>query len=85
MYNPRKAQAIITLAKLINSNDIDAEIVVRTVIITPFRNGMKVLDASKLWFKGMAKGEYQESENSISGEYEWFFVHNTVMIEIIAL
>ena len=89
-YDPNKisilnrgdGHGIIRILGYVNSNGIDAQIVIeifekmdsRRVIIFPSldgKNGMSLLDASKAWLKGIANGSYAESADSISGTYEW--------------
>lgn len=77
-----KGWGIITIKKWIRSNGIDAGVKFRIdegensrqIIIEPTlinQSGMKLLDASKKWLKGMALGRYKETDNSIIGEYNW--------------
>lgn len=77
-----KGWGIITIKKWIRSNGIDAGVKFRIdegensrqIIIEPTlinQSGMKLLDASKKWLKGMALGSYKETDNSIIGEYNW--------------
>lgn len=35
---------------------------------------MELLDASKLWLKGVAKGKYDETSDSIVGSYDWGYI-----------
>ena len=49
----------------------------KNVVIVPSlenTNGMTLLDASKMWLRGMAKGDYIEKENIISGKYDWGYI-----------
>ena len=49
----------------------------KNVVIVPSlenTNGMILLDASKMWLRGMAKGDYIEKENIISGKYDWGYI-----------
>ena len=77
-----KGWGIITKKKWIRSNGIDAsdkfridegensrQIIIEPTLIN--QSGMKLLDASKKWLKGMALGSYKETDNSIIGEYNW--------------
>ncbi len=81
IVNCGSGKGIICLTKYINSNAINALVeihifdkCIRRVAITPTLinlKEMKLLDASKSWLKGMTKGEYYESKDLISGDYEW--------------
>lgn len=73
------------IKKWIRSNGIDASIKFRIdegensrqIIIEPTlinKSEIKLLDASIKWLKGMAKGSYTETDNSIIGEYDWGYL-----------
>lgn len=77
-----KGWGIVMIKKWIRSNGIDASVKFRIdenedsrqLIIEPTltnQSGMRLLDASKKWLKGMAHGSYKETDNSIIGEYNW--------------
>ena len=42
-----------------------------TPIIKPNTDNLSLLEASKLWFRGIAIGEYTETEDAIGGMYSW--------------
>lgn len=80
-----KGQGIVMIKKWIRSNNIDASVKFcvdegensRQLIIEPTlmnQTGMKLLDASKKWLKGMVQGSYTETDNSIIGEYDWGYL-----------
>lgn len=57
--------------------EINERLNLRRLVITPSLQeieGMSLLDASKLWLKGMAKGEYNETDDAISGKYSWGYI-----------
>lgn len=77
---------IVRFINPINSNGIDASIKIeldemvklKNVIIIPSlanTNGMTLLDASKMWLRGMAKGEYIEKDDIITGKYDWGYIN----------
>ena len=85
IFDRGNGRGIIHFRKPIECNGIYAQIKIeinenldsRRVIITPSLNGlheMKLIDASKLWLKGMANGAYSEDADSIHGSYEWGYI-----------
>lgn len=85
IHNRGNGRGIISILEFVNSNGIDAEVYIeinekldaRRVIITPVLSDseeMTLLEASKLWLKGMANGNYIERPNSISGSYGWGYI-----------
>ena len=54
---------------------IDENFNFRRIIIAPTLKGnpnnLSVIEASKLWFRGVAIGEYEDKKDSISGTYSW--------------
>lgn len=78
-------RGIVCLKHSINSNGINAEITIyidekfnfREVVIFPIleENGDKnLLESSKQWLKGCAKGSYKEDSGSICGSYKWGYI-----------
>lgn len=76
---------IVMIKKWVRSNGVDASVKFqidegensRQLIIEPTlinQSGMKLLDASKKWLKGMTLGSYKETDNAIMGEYDWGYL-----------
>lgn len=82
VFDRGNGRGIVRFNNLIKSNGINAQIKIeineklesRRVVITPALEGTGVdglLAASKLWFKGIVQGTYEEHDDSISGKYMW--------------
>jgi hypothetical protein len=83
--NRGNGRGIIRLQKYVESNGILAQVKFeinektnsRRVVILPSLQNMSsltLLEASKLWMRGMAVGDYRELPDSIIGEYIWGYV-----------
>lgn len=78
-------RGIVRLTRPVENNGIAARIKIEVnetsgssrVIIAPVLESpqeMDLLQASKLWLRGQATGEYSEADNSISGKYGWGYL-----------